>query len=687
MPADRLLNTVLQHYQDVHDAAKTDQVMGSTAHLLSHLSNPLNLTLLTSQLLTAPAIWNRIDDDAQAAMRIISLYHSAARRLRQGRTQEARRSVATQASHLGCDEWVRAVVKGADDKSRPWQHLLVLTGVLIGMEGDDKPSISRSLCRTLQQAIVTAANLALDQASQHGQLAAASIVLALNFAFSHISEFHRSQINCDALLPLVIWALGGEQGLYDGHFLDAIARDTVADASRVLSWPAQSPSGHMLQELEKQPLVANAGPISKLAAFAVHHARDSSVVLQAHDALLLFTARVFEAWQSMPFSDIDPAFESIRLTPETMQSTWPLLWQLLKKLMFATVAVVQAVVSRSLLDANMFANTVASAIATKTLHILRNLFFISCRNGNSAFQVYTFTYLTSIDVVTRNSVACEKLLEEYRQARQASFAASHLDRILDLFYLNLAEHFPLSLSTRACQALIIEPAMAYLGNDGPQTPFMVEVFESAHSAILSVLCCPQQSSLTMDIAPTYIFNLFDSFPHDISPRQFRVAFKTVMEIVSPPYPIAGMRPELSETLLEMLRSLIPRASTAPLNPTPDVLSRDMASQQGEMLSEQSALILAMVDSLPFLPLALVQEWLTITANLMNGIPDAEMRAPAKKRFLDLLVNGELDVDRASMGLAWWTEHGGRDLVLFGGPEEPIMMSGALVSNGEKTSRL
>ncbi|PHH64690.1 hypothetical protein CDD81_4131 [Ophiocordyceps australis] len=686
MPADRLLNTVLQHYQDVHDAEKTDQVVGSTAHLLSQLSNPLNLSLLTSQLLTAPAIWNR-QDDARVAMRIISVYHAAAGRVRQGRTAEARRSIPRQGSGLGCDEWTRAIVKGADDKSRPWQHLLVLTGVLIGMEGDDKPSISRYLRHRLQQAIVTAANLALEQVAQDGERAAASIIIALNFAFSHISEFHRTQINCDALLPVVVWAITGEQGLCNGQFLYAIAKDTTETASRILSWPAQSLSSHMLEELDKQPLVANAGPISKLAAFAVQHARDCSAVLQAHDALLLFTAKVFDAWQSMAFSDIDPAFESMRLGPETMQSTWPLLWQLLKKLMFATVAVVQAVVARSLLDANMFAQNVASTIATKTLHLLRNLFFISSRNGNSSFQVYTFTYLTSIDIVTRDSVACEKLLEECRRARHASFTASHLERTLDLFYLNLAEHLPLSLSTRACEMLIIEPATAYLSNDGPLTPFMVQVFESAHSAILSVLCCPQQSSLTMRVAPAYIVKLFDSFPHHISPRQFRVAFKTVMEIVSPPYPIAGMRPELSETLLDMLRSLIPGASTAPLNPTPDVLSRDAASQQGEMLSEQSALVLTLIDSLPFLPLGLVEEWLTVAANLMNGIADMQMRAPAKKRFLDLLVNGELDVDRAMIGLAWWTDQGGRELIVFGGPGEPVMMSGALFSNGEKTSHL
>lgn len=40
MSSERLLNTVLQYYQDVHDATKTEQILGSTVHLLTELSNP-----------------------------------------------------------------------------------------------------------------------------------------------------------------------------------------------------------------------------------------------------------------------------------------------------------------------------------------------------------------------------------------------------------------------------------------------------------------------------------------------------------------------------------------------------------------------------------------------------------------------------------------------------------------------
>jgi hypothetical protein len=258
---------------------------------------------------------------------------------------------------------------------------------------------------------------------------------------------------------------------------------------------------------------------------------------------------------------------------------------------------------------------------------------------------------------------------------------------MDIYYLSLAEHLPLNLSTTACEELIVKPATAYLEHDGPLSPAMVELFESAHSAILSVLSCPQHSSLTMTMAPFYIVKLFESFPHRISPRQFRVAFKTVMQIVSPPFPISMMEPHLSETLLEMLRFQAINASTTPLPPPADSASQAASAESGEeLLSAQSSLALALVDSLPFLPLPLLEEWLTIAAEVLNTIADPRLRQPVKKRFVDILVSGELDVERAAIGVAWWGTKGGRELVAHGGAPQSAMMSGAL--NGDETvSRL
>lgn len=685
MPADRLLNTVLQYYQDVHDTARTEQILGSTVHLLTELSNPLNLGVLTSQLLTAPAIWQQ-PGGVRVSMRVMSIYNTAAARVHD---HEIAWSTRKEPHHEGggirCEEWTRAVAKGADDRSRRWQHLLVLTGVLMGMEGNNRASLSRGLRNTLEQAVVTAANLALERQLEDGPVAAASVVVALNFAFPLLSDHHRSLINCNTLLPLAVWTITANEGFAEGQFLDAIGQEISQSPTNQLAWSPTTPSFRFLQELEKRPVLSNIGPLSRLVGFAVQGATDTGVVLQAQDALLLFTRKILDSWQRNRFSDVDPANEGTVLTAETLRSTWPTLWPLLQKLMFGVVAMLQAIVSRSLLDPYMLNDATAPGIAAKSLHTLRNLFFISSRNGNSSFQAYNFTYLASIDVITRDPASCEAFLRGSRNA-EAPVSTTYLQRTLDLFYLNLSEHLPLVLATDACEALIVKPATAYISHDGLMTPSMVEIFESAHSAILSVLSCPQHSALTIGITPFYIVKLFESFPAHISCRQFRVAFKTIMQVVSPPFPIAEMEPHMSETLLEMLRAYTVAASPAPLPLTPDSASRAASGEEEERdpMSQQSTFALGLVDALPYLPLPLVTDWLTITAQVMNEI-EPVMREPVKKRFVDILVSGEMDVERATMGVTWWGTQGGRDLVLFGGAGEPVM-SGALVGE-ERLSRL
>lgn len=686
MPADRLLNTVLQHYRDIHDAAKTEQIIGTTAHLLTQLSNPLNLGVLTSQLLTANAIWQR-PDGLRTAVRIISIYNTAAIRVGENQIENAKGKEPREGGGIKCDEWTRAVVKGADEYSKRWQHLLVLSGILMGMEGNDRRFLSGSLRHTVEQAVVTAANMALESHAEDGPLAAASIALALNFAFPLLADNYKVRINCNALLPVVVWAITSEEAFADGQFLQAINSNIVEAPANIFSWSPQSPSFQLMLDMEKRPLIGNMGPLSKLAAFAAQHATDPGVVMQAQDSLLMFTRKVLDAWSNSPLSHIDPAFEAERLSADTLQTTWPALWQTLRKLMFGVVMILQAIVSRSLLDPRMLNDMAASAIAVKSLHILRNLYFISSRNGNSVFQVYSFTYLTSIDVLCRKPLACDMFLKEIRPVENAPVPTTHLLRTLDLFYLGVAEHLPLSLSTDACEALIVKPATAYLSHNGPMTPAMVELFESSHSAILSVLSCPQHSPLTIAITPYYIVKLFESFPHHISPRQFRLAFKTVMQIISPPFPIAAIEPHLSETLLEMLRSYISTAGTDSLPPPPNSAPENALENEAQQLSEQSALTLALVDALPFVPLPLVEEWLTITAQVLNEIANPRLRAPVKERFVDILVNGEMDVERAALAVSWWGSRGGREVVLFGAvAPDPAMMSGAIVSD-ERTSKL
>ncbi|KAK0748718.1 hypothetical protein B0T21DRAFT_278105 [Apiosordaria backusii] len=687
MSIDRLLTKVLELYQDVHDDARTEQIYGSTAALLTNLSNPLNLSLLTSQLLIAPAIWGR-PDGMRTCYRIISIYNSAAIHVRRNELENAKHKGPPTGGGLSSDAWTAAVLKGADGQSSRWQHLLVFTGVLMGMESGHRSSLSGRMRRTVERAVVTAANLALQRSEPVPPAPAGPVTLALNYTFPLLSESSRAALNCDALIPAATAAMLGPDGLEDGVFLSAIDLD-VRQAEEKFMWEPNSASYLHITQLERKPLVSGLGPLSRLLGYAIQNARDSRVVLQLQDDLVAFTGKLLHHWQANKLSELEISEEGVFLTPETLTGTWEGLWQFLKKLMYGIVAVSQAIVARSLLDWRLKKHDVAPVVATKTLHTLRNLYFITSRNGSDSFQVYSFTYLTSLDTLARFGDASAAFLQEIKSTTTGSIPVHPLHRTLDLFYLNVAEHLPLHLPPEACDNLIVQPAITYLTHSAPLSPRMMELFEAAHSAVLSVLSCPHNAPITVELVPFYAETLFSSFPKHISPRQFRLAFKTMMQILSPPFPIAASHPQLAETLLEMVRF---RASVAGQNPAgqtplppPPTVDPQAHQEPQEPMSEQSTLVLTLIDALPFLQLNIFEDWMTLAAHAVNEIRDPALREVVKRRFWEVLVSGEMDVERAAIGVAWWGTKGGREAVLFGQPpqrQEMYMMSGALSTERE-----
>ena len=161
----------------------------------------------------------------------------------------------------------------------------------------------------------------------------------------------------------------------------------------------------------------------------------------------------------------------------------------------------------------------------------------------------------------------------------------------------------------------------------------------------------------METASNYV----QVFPNNLSARQFRLAFKTVIQITTPPSPLANSQPLLPSTLLEVVhdRALNPSSTLIPAQgPNPDL-------SQSAPLSEQAVLTLALLDSLSFLRIDDLKEWLPLAAQLINAIADRNMRHTCIDRFWEALAGGEMDVDRAHCCVTWWSTEGGRELVLFG----------------------
>ncbi len=315
-------------------------------------------------------------------------------------------------------------------------------------------------------------------------------------------------------------------------------------------------------------------------------------------------------------------------------------------------------------------------MAIQTLESLRNLCFITSRHGANPFSQYTFVYLTAVDILSQYPVQAEAFLRDHRPTSAGSIPQHPLDRCHDLYFLNMAEHFTVVLSPELNEQVLIAAATPYLGLGSD--PRLLEIFEAAHSVMLAVLSAPQNTDLLIRHTHTYVDVLFKVFPQSVSARQFRMAVRTLIRITSPPSLISETEPLLPATLLELVRFRLQSASPdlllQPMN-----LNEDYGTPEHPALSEQTVLVLTLIDSLPFLHVDQLEDWLPLTAEALNTIQDATQLQICRKRFWDVLSNGEMDVNRSALCVTWWGTRGGREMVLLGREQqqEGPFMSGGL----------
>jgi len=653
--------------------------------LYTTLANPLNITLLTSQLLQSPALWTR-PDGLRFSLSFISLIHTASTRLVErevaDHADDADHFQSQHEPRIPLPEWIPAVISGLDDHSPRHRHLLVLCGLLVGFGSKGLDVLPSSLWRMLQSAFVKAANLALVD---HGNDEAAdlNIVLAVNHSFPYLSEFERSMLNYDAFLPMIMHAvLHSSEGLRSGLFLTAVDQDVRQVSPKQFEWSASSVSFYQVQKMASSPLLSSLGPLSRLASHTAEQVKDSWLVSSLVDDLAEFARSMHALWRTNKLSEVDVAEEMAFLNEEARTRTLPVLWKMMRSVLFSIVVILRSAVGRALADRTLAKDQQAPQFARQTLHILKDLNFIFSRLGSAAFSQYTFTYLTAIDILTAYPTAANEYIQSIAPPNIGRIPAHPLDRAGDLFFLNVAEHFTLVLSPALNEEILIRAAGPYLtiGAD----PHLLPIFEAAHSVMLAVFAAPQTAEITARHLPFYVDTLFQVFPQNLSARQFRLAFRNLVKITSPPSHIATSQPLLAATLLEIVHGRAIHAPATPLPPNPATLLGNSAASEDQVLdatpqlSEQAVLVLTLIDVLPAIALDLLEECLPLTADLINHLQDQQMREQCRQHLWETMTNGSMDSERSQTCVAWWTTQGGRETVTYGYQNQGVaMMSGAL----------
>jgi hypothetical protein len=377
-----------------------------------------------------------------------------------------------------------------------------------------------------------------------------------------------------------------------------------------------------------------------------------------------FCKALIAQWRQNRLSSVDLQEEASALAEETQRVTAPQLWKLLRSCLFSLTIVFRGAIGRLLGDRMLASDSVAPEFVCQVLHGLRHLYFITSRIGTNSFTQYTFVYLTSIDILCNYPPQAEQFLHSIAPSNLAIIPSSPVDRALALYFLNTAEHFTLILTPQTNEDLLVASALPYLvpGN----AKHLLPLFEAAHSVILAVLSAPQSAHTTAKHTPFYVDALFSAFPANLSPRQFRLAFKTLLRVASPPSSLSATYPDLPAILLEILNHRTLHAPNTPLPQPPELtspLSPDLAPAPPPPLSEQAVLCLTLLDSLPFLSLNLLEDWLPLAAQLVNAIPPGSMKEECRSRFWEVMLSGEMDPDRALVAVGWWNTRGGREAVM------------------------
>lgn len=228
----------------------TYRILGTANSLLTTLGNPHNLSLLTSHLLTAPALWDR-PDGVRTPLRLLSVFHSAVTTIinyhndvRYGKAPKLEPGQVPTGGGLSLDDWIRAIVAGADDRSQRWKHLVVLGGLLIGVGSLEEQGMdlywASAMRKRVEGALVRAVNLALVEVRERSEtdgLGGQTITLVLNHAFGCIADAERLQIDYDLLLPVLIGtAYYSNEGFQSAYFLGGLDLDVRVTQTGKLDW-------------------------------------------------------------------------------------------------------------------------------------------------------------------------------------------------------------------------------------------------------------------------------------------------------------------------------------------------------------------------------------------------------------------------------------------------------------------
>ncbi len=223
---------------------------------------------------------------------------------------------------------------------------------------------------TLESALVTAANHALEETSREDRLGQQTLTYVLNHCFPSLAQHERARLNYDILLPYLIHsAFNSEDGLNSGYFLGSLDLDMQPVSGGQLGWSERSASFQRVQRMLSDPLLSSLGPLCRLIGRSIESSLQQLLIVNALEELETFSRTLHMQWRQNKLSEVDASEYGIYLYAEARDRTTPQLWKLLKSTLFGILIILRSIVGRTLNDP-ILANTNSTRIQTSRNYLI-----------------------------------------------------------------------------------------------------------------------------------------------------------------------------------------------------------------------------------------------------------------------------------------------------------------------------
>ncbi|KAF9219266.1 hypothetical protein BS17DRAFT_789773 [Gyrodon lividus] len=341
--------------------------------------------------------------------------------------------------------------------------------------------------------------------------------------------------------------------------------------------------------------------------------------------------------------------EEESIAPETRPLTTSL-WTILKTLLFCTIMITEAGLSATVYVPSALDHS-TSALALIVLRTLSYLAFIIEKfggAGHGALAELKRAFYLALDVLASNQEESEQFVEGICEEIWSSghISAHHVPRAKRALALSAVEQLVPVLSTSVIQTFVVPFCSPHLSDAAHR-----ETFESAHSVVLAIFSSRSKravenvlsnnradtpasdSAFTEKLVPFYIQCLIEnSAEGKLDVAQLRLAFATVVKS-------ATLTRDLALTWLCI----------------DSILAACMSFSAPQDVARRHRLHLALISSLPSLPLVLLPRALSAVKGIVDDTPSTETndKELVGAVFQEIMENiGDAEKEYA---VRWWNE--------------------------------